>query len=278
MKKINLKKEILFFLAFFLCVHQFLYADYIENQFVIIIPSYNNETVCERNITSVFTQDYTNYRIIYIDDCSDDSTYNQVCSCIDRYQASDRCTVIKNEERQLALANLYYAIWSCEDHEIVVNLDGDDWFAHDAVLSRLNEEYQDQDVWITSSQFQYFPWEGIGYGEDLPADVRADVRRIRKHCWKATALRTFRAWLFKKIKKEDLMYEGKFFPIAWDHAIIGPMLEMASPHHFRFIPDVLYIYNCANPINDYRVHGNAQYEMGKKILAMEPYQPLDKEN
>jgi len=33
---------------------------------------------------------------------------------------------------------------------------------------------------------------------------------------------------WKKIAKEDLMYEGKFFEMAWDLAFMFPMLEMAG--------------------------------------------------
>jgi len=42
----------------------------VEKSMVVIIPSYNNESYCEKNLTSVFSQQYENYRVIYIDDCS----------------------------------------------------------------------------------------------------------------------------------------------------------------------------------------------------------------
>ena len=41
---------------------------------VIVIASYNNERWVEENLKSVFMQDYSNYRVIYIDDASTDGT------------------------------------------------------------------------------------------------------------------------------------------------------------------------------------------------------------
>jgi GR25 family glycosyltransferase involved in LPS biosynthesis len=45
-----------------------------NNNFVFIIPSYNNEKWVDKNIISVITQLYPLWRIIYIDDNSSDST------------------------------------------------------------------------------------------------------------------------------------------------------------------------------------------------------------
>jgi hypothetical protein len=41
--------------------------------------------------------------------------------------------------------------------------------------------------------------------------------------------------LFKKIKKEDLLYEGEFVLMSWDIAMMFPMLEMESKGHIAFI-------------------------------------------
>jgi SAM-dependent methyltransferase len=41
-----------------------------NKRFVIVIPSYKNEKWCETNINSAIMQNYENYRIIFVDDCS----------------------------------------------------------------------------------------------------------------------------------------------------------------------------------------------------------------
>ena len=45
-----------------------------KNKFVIITPSYNNEEWVEPNLASMLNQTYTNWRTIYINDCSTDNT------------------------------------------------------------------------------------------------------------------------------------------------------------------------------------------------------------
>src|SRR5437868_3721405 len=47
---------------------------YPEKNMVIIIPSYNNCKWYERNLQSALSQNYTNFRVIYTDDCSTDGT------------------------------------------------------------------------------------------------------------------------------------------------------------------------------------------------------------
>ena len=41
-----------------------------DNHFTVLVPAYNVEKWAERNISSVIEQDYTNYDIAFIDDCS----------------------------------------------------------------------------------------------------------------------------------------------------------------------------------------------------------------
>jgi hypothetical protein len=80
--------------------------------------------------------------------------------------------------------------------------------------------------------------------------------------------------LFKKINKEDLMYEGKFYPVTCDLAIMFPLLEMASRGHIRFIPDVLYVYRNNIPSNDHRAQPGRQQWFDQLIRGKSKYQPL----
>ena len=49
-----------------------------KNKFVIITPSYNNEDWAEANLASMLNQTYTNWRNIYVNDCSTDNTLKKV--------------------------------------------------------------------------------------------------------------------------------------------------------------------------------------------------------
>lgn len=243
-----------------------------EIPIVAIIPSYKNARWYKNNLDSIFSQDYTNYRVIYIDDVSPDCTYDLVKAYVDEHDLWDRVTLIKNEKRQGAMANLYYAIHSCDDWAIAVTVDGDDWLSDNQVFNKLNEIYHDPNVWLTYGQFKEYPSNIMGFCVDIPKYV-VENNSYRKHGMSVSHLRTFYAWLFKEIKQEDLMWNGDFFVMTWDKAMMAPMLEISNGR-FKFISDVLYIYNFINPINDCKVDGHLQASLVSVIYGMKPYEPL----
>lgn len=242
-----------------------------QKKIVVIVPSYKNATWYKKNLDSIFSQTYQNYRVIYVDDASPDQTGQLVEEYIIAHGLEDKVTLKINTVNRGALENIYYMVHSCDDDEIIVSLDGDDWFAHEHVLDILNKAYQDEQVWLTYGNYTH-PWGGRSCCAAIDKDLI--VRNAyREKPLIASHLRTFYAWLFKKIRKEDLLYEGKFFPMTWDWAMMFPMLEM-SGGRFKFIEDVLYIYNTDNPINDCKKDESFQIYLSTVIQAMEPYCPL----
>ena len=244
-----------------------------EKPMVIVIPSYNNKDWYEKNLNSVLTQDYKNYRIIYLDDVSTDGTGDLVEQYIKKNNIENKITLIKNKEKQWVPGNFYQAAHLCQDNEIMVHLDGDDWLAHPNVLSLLNKVYQDPHVWLTYGQFEYYPMGVKGVCEALPPEwieknsFRYDGR------WITSALRTHYAWLFKRIKLQDLQHEGKFYSIAGDIAFMLPLLEMAG-HRIKFIPDVLYMYNRLTALNDDKKDRGLQMRTDIAIRQKPAYKPL----
>lgn len=241
-----------------------------DKKFVIVIPSYNNARWCEKNITSTINQNYDKYRVIFTDDCSADGTYEKVFDIVSKSSKANKFTLIKNTERVGALENLYNMIHSCDDDEIILTLDGDDWFPDDGnVLKKLNEVYSQEDIWMTYGQYRDYPGGSNGIADQYPPNVVA-ASSYRSYRWCASHLRTFYTWLFKKIKKEDLMHQGKFMMMTWDLGIMFPMLEMAGQHS-KFIRDILYIYNMENPINDHKVNVNLQQSLDHLIRTWPKY-------
>jgi hypothetical protein len=73
---------------------------------------------------------------------------------------------------------------------------------------------------------------------------------------------------------EDLISPcGGFYHMAWDQAIMFPMLEM-SGHRAKFISEVLYIYNTENPISDYKVDRQLQRSLETEIRMQKRYDRL----
>lgn len=246
-----------------------------DKEFVIVTASYKNAEWYKRNLDSIFNQKYSNYRIIYIDDASPDNTGKLVQDYIIECGMQDKTTFIQNELRQgCPLANIHKATYLCQPHEIIVIVDGDDWLTHDNVLNRLNEIYQDPDVWCTYGQFIWFPFDIEGFAFATNEGVIAN-NSIRSAAWNITHLRTYYAGLYHKIALDDLLYEGRFYPMTGDLAIMYPIIEMAG-RHAQFVPDVIYYYNAENMLNENKVNLDLQGKCGHHILCREPYKPLDK--
>ncbi|MCX5922438.1 MAG: glycosyltransferase [Candidatus Dependentiae bacterium] len=242
-----------------------------ERSIVVVIASYKNQAWYKQNLDSIFTQNYHNYKLIYIDDCSPDGTGDLVEHYVAEKGQTDRVTVIKNSTRVGALANYYTAIHMCKDNAIVVQVDGDDFLAHPTVLAKINDVYADPNIWFAYSQLLLWPANTIGWNQPYTKNNSLYGPRGGG----PSHVRTFYAKLFKNIQREDLLYNGDFFSMAWDTAIILPMVEMAEEKHIAFIPEVLYIYNDINPINDHKIDRTLQKNLDAFIRNKTPYEPLE---
>ncbi len=207
-----------------------------NRSFAIVIIGVNNGATVAKTLASVFSQNYDNYRVIYIDDASDDGSFDLVRDLIYDSDHLGIVTLVQNDERLGDLANLFRAVQACRDDEIAVVLQGEDWLAHEWVLQRLNAYYADPDLWLTFGQYREFPTYQLGICQECKED------KLRAQPFTASHLKTFYVALFKKIRETDFIYSGKFLPACADLAYMIPMLEMAK-NHFYFIPEILYICN-----------------------------------
>jgi hypothetical protein len=185
---------------------------------------------------------------------------------------SHKFTLVSNVNRCGGLCNIYRAVHCCKNNEIIVTLDGDDFFYHDKVLAELNEVYSNKEVWYTHGSLMEYPAGHVTWCEPIKPEVIATHSYRKGKC--PSHLRTFYTWLFKKIKLEDLLYEGNFFPMTWDMAMMFPMAEMAAERH-AFIKEPNYVYNMATPFNDNKVDPDLQNRLDKIIRNKTPYKRLE---
>lgn len=242
-----------------------------EKPIVVITTSYNNVEWAKKNITSILTQKYSNFRVIYVDDHSSDGTANLVETLVQEMNQGFRFSLIRNQTRRGTLANIYSAIHSCKDNAIIVSVDGDDWLSDKSVLQKINLAYSTQDIWLTHGTLIEYPQSIVAWSIPIPSDI-VEANSFRTYrC--PSHLRTFYSWLFKKIEIKDLTYEGDFFQMTGDQAMMFPMIEMAGKHH-AFIPEVTYVYNMKNPFNDNKVDPQLQNNLEAYIRGLPPYLPL----
>lgn len=241
---------------------------------VIVTASYNNASWYQWNLDSVIAQQYINWRMIYIDDCSTDDTGNLVDAYLKEKGMENKITLIRNTERKRAMHNLYEAIHSCRNNEIIIILDGDDRLAHDTVLAHINGVYQNTNIWLTYGQFKEYPSGAAGFCIPMP-DFIVQENAFRDFHSGPSHLRTFYAGLFKQIKKEDLMLNGSFLPMTCDLATMFPMIEMARNGHFAFIPDILLEYNASNALNDHKISKKIQRDCDLFVRQLPRYAALE---
>jgi hypothetical protein len=155
------------------------------------------------------------------------------------------------------------------DDEICIEVDGDDWLPNSNVFDSINETYKDSEIWMTSGSFRYHDGRP---GFAKPPQQFSDVR---KQTFTLSHMRTWKSWLWKKIEDSDLKDEdGNFWSVAGDLAFMFPMFEMSGEEHYRFLTDILYIYNESNPINDHKVNMANVMKTTNKIRNKTPYKKL----
>lgn len=236
---------------------------------VVLICSYNNEMWVHKNLNSVFMQEYDNFRVIYIDDCSQDATATLVQSFIDTHNLHKKINLIVNDTRCRKMKNIYNGVHACEDTEIIVQLDGDDWFIDNQLLAKINHLYTTKDIWLTYGS------DTLGYAQPTSKKTFAQGN-FREEKWIYAPTRSFYAWLFKSIKVEDFIaehvegFQGLFFPSADDLAFMFPMLEMAGNRCF-YISDINYKVNTHNPISNIKIEYNLQEASSLDVRTRKPY-------
>tara|TARA_R110002020_G_scaffold50761_5_gene143483 strand:- start:13421 stop:14176 length:756 start_codon:yes stop_codon:yes gene_type:complete len=223
-----------------------------NTHFKIIVPNYNNEKWIKYCLKSVIKQEYENYQCIIIDDMSTDSSVNIIENII---KNDDRFILVKNTEKKLALRNIYEAIVlsNPSQEDVVITLDGDDWLLGNNVLDYLNRQYLEKKCWMTYGSYVEFPSKHRGkFSRQVPSKV-IDDNSFRESEWMSSHLRTFKYWLWKQIKYEDLLNkEGKFCDGAWDMRFMFPMLEMCGRKSL-YIEKIMLSYNRTNPLNEDKV-------------------------
>jgi len=201
------------------------------------------EEFIEKCLDSVRSQSFSHWdAYVTVDPCGDRTVERALVA-----RGNDERIVIHcNHERQYAMVNLIDGVRRSQarPQDVLVVLDGDDWFATPDALSIIDAAYQHFDCWLT-----YGSWIADGAGLTgaqrgmWPAyeDSTGDFRNAR---WLGTAVRTWRRWLWDLIDDNDFRDgQGRYLRVTEDQACMLPMLEMAGTGRARHIPEALMVYN-----------------------------------
>lgn len=243
-----------------------------EKSIAVITPVYNAEAYIERCIRSVAAQDYTEYHMYIIDDCSGDNTVEvakQTIASLPEWQRW-HFNVFENEENVGAVANHFDTLNQLITEEVVILLDGDDSLVNDPnIFHMYNNLYHE------GAEFTYGScWSMVDniplIAQEYPPEVKANKSyRDYKFNWNMpyTHLRTFDSSLVKTLTREDLQINGEWPRAGGDTALFYYLLEKADPEKVVCVTDIVYNYNDMNPLNDYKVNSEEQTKTANMIIG-----------
>ena len=254
-----------------------------KNNFVFIVPSYNNIDNYKLNLDSIKNQIYPGYqmRIIYINDSSDDGTSDAVIKFIKDNLLENCVTYITmnmcaNKRQRQGMAR-FLGYHKSFDDEICINLDGDDWLYDEFVLDTLDTFYKSHDIMVTYGSYYVYDSHNTSEGKHMGMtynnklinirqypDTIKNNRLFKTYDWIAGHLRTGYALLFKSIELRHFMGpDGFFFRMGSDQGEMFPVLEMAGSKHLNIMKPML-IYNKHNSLqfdtSYYKMHEESNKE------------------
>lgn len=232
------------------------------------------EKYAEKCLNSWLNQVLVNFQIqVVVDPIENDKTVE----IVNRFKSASNLNIKINNIKCGAMANFVEAfkLLNPMDDDILVTVDLDDWAYSDATLATVQLQYDmDEKLLLTHGSWigypdQYRPTNNFCY---TPEDFKIGVRKVP---WRASHLRTFKYKLWKRIDVQDLKCGNEFVSVAYDLAMMWPMLEMAGIDRIKFLPQILYTYNRETEFNDDKCYPGAQEKMHMYLSNLKPYQRVE---
>jgi glycosyltransferase involved in cell wall biosynthesis len=224
-----------------------------EQSFKIITPVYNAEAWIGKCIESVKAQDHSNWHQIIIDDNSMDRTVERAKEAIGD---DERFTLISNEKRIGVPLNHKKGVEASEanQEDIMVHLDGDDWFFDQTSLSKVAAVYDKTKCWMTYGSYMTTTDEKV-----VARKYTGHPRQAVLDGWPFSHLRTFKRHLWNILNESDFKgRDGEYYTAAADVVIFVPILEQIGYDKVEFITDILLVYNLTTNNNEHKQNYSAQ--------------------
>ena len=232
-----------------------------ENTFRIITPVYNAERWIGKCIQSVKDQTYTNFTQIIVDDCSTDDTFYAAASAI---EDDPRFILLRNDSRRGTVYNHRKGVEAHpqDKEDIVVHLDGDDWFYNNEVLERGYKVYRETECWLT-----YGSYESTTGDPCVAREYSGNPRQAVRDGWPFSHLRTFKRFLWDLLEDHNFKdSSGKYYSAAADVVIFVPILEKISYSKVKFIKEPLVVYNLSTQNNEHKTMLSEQVKVALDVI------------
>lgn len=250
----------------------------IEQKIIIITTFFNSEKYIEKCIDSVISQDYENYELYLIDDCSTDNTAETVKRKISSFapKTKEKIKFIQNYENKGAVRNQVETLKNITSgDEIVIILDGDDNLVNNNnIFNFYNNLYQNDQTEFTYGSCWSVCDQIPLVAQEYPEEIKR-ARKYRNHRFNwiipYTHTRTFRAKLIKDIDDNNFKnFLGEWYKAGGDGSVFYSVIEQADPEKIKVVQDIFYNYNDSNSLNDYKINSELQNQNANQIANREP--------
>ncbi len=240
----------------------------------ILVNCGPSELFIEKCVRSIQRQSHQDWQaFLTIDPCGDQTLQRAVAAC----GRDDRFMVHHNQQRQYAMVNLMAGISrsQAQPEDVVVILDGDDWFATETALEIIHATYQRHDCWLTYGSWIADDPNLTGMQKGLWPAYDNGTEDFRSSVWLGTAVRTWKRWLWDLIDDHDFRdAQGRYLQIVEDQAAMLPMLEMAGTEKAKHIADALMVYNRSTPHGVGKTRYVEMLENASFLRSLPPYPRL----
>jgi len=241
-----------------------------NNRFIVYVTYNNAEKYLHDCLSSIYSQDYDNFKLIIIDDASTDNSDN----IVKNFDQNKILYYIKNKENLYKLQNVAMAFnkFDLDDEDILLLIDGDDKLTHKNVLNQLNEVYKKNNILVT-------------YGSFISSDGKINLHdkilennfdNLRKDPFVFSHLKTFKYKCFKEIEKQDNKLKcfkdnkNNFYTMTDDVAIMLPIIEIAGIDKTFYDNRIHYFYRLHDR-NDSKINKCLQTSIKYEIFGKKKF-------
>jgi glycosyltransferase involved in cell wall biosynthesis/GR25 family glycosyltransferase involved in LPS biosynthesis len=233
--------------------------------FTFIVTAYNTEQWLMKCVGSIFNQkaEAHTFHIIFVNDASTDNT-SKMCEELERTYG-DRFVHILNSARMYPAYSRKIAYERCDETDICIFIDGDDWLCSDDLLTALKTMYERTGCLMTFGSFVY--------DEDTcktnPTSNTDWQYKQRSYCYDRHLigsangffphLRTVQAGVCKSVPDAYLKdHEGQYAQVCTDCALFQSCVELAGFDAVGLMDDKVYVYNRYNTLHADTGYHNAK--------------------
>lgn len=172
-----------------------------KKRFSIIVPAYNVEKYIEEAIKSVLAQEFEDYELILIDDCSTDNTKN----ILEKYKSKTTKVYSTTKNTGTAAGPRNVGLKHARG-EYIIFLDGDDKLYNSKVLGKIDKLIANETYDVV-----YLGYQDIGNADKLRVSNNANSTKEARIICDITFSVSSRCWNREFIEKNNMRFKESMY-------------------------------------------------------------------